>query len=98
MEEVLAAGRLCVADLFAWLGGEGAAGASGDPAALERAVGRSVEIKATFCMESCDRGPTVRVNGHVLRKATFEMVRDTLASAAVGTLPVLEARDECVHA
>ena len=56
------------------------------------------EIKATFCMESCDRGPTVRVNGHVLRKATFEMVRDTLASAVGGTLPVLEARDECVHA
>ena len=56
------------------------------------------EIKATFCMESCDRGPTVRVNGHVLRRATFETVRDTLASAVGGTLPALEASDECVHA
>lgn len=56
------------------------------------------EIKATFCMESCDRGPTVRVNGHVLRKATFEMIRDRLASAAAGTPPAAEASHECVHA
>ena len=44
--EVLKHGLICDADLFDWLGGEGAAGASGDPAALERAVARSVEIKA----------------------------------------------------
>jgi NADH-quinone oxidoreductase subunit G len=56
------------------------------------------DIKATFCMEACDRGPTVRVNGHVLRRATFEMVRDTLASAAAGALPAVEASDDCVHA
>ena len=44
--EVLKHGLICDADLFDWLGGEGAAGAAGDPAALERAVARSVEIKA----------------------------------------------------
>lgn len=44
--EVLKHGLICDADLFDWLGGEGSAGASGDPAALERAVARSVEIKA----------------------------------------------------
>ncbi|MDP2877372.1 MAG: [Fe-Fe] hydrogenase large subunit C-terminal domain-containing protein, partial [Holophaga sp.] len=56
------------------------------------------DIKATFCMENCDRGPSVRVNGHMLRRATFEMVRDTLASAAAGALPAVEACDECAHA
>lgn len=64
----------------------------------EQDLSERFEIKATFCMESCDRGPTVRVNGHVLQRATFEMVRDRLASAAAGTLPALETRDECVHA
>ena len=44
--EVLKHGLICDAALFDWLGGEGAAGAAGDPAALERAVARSVEIKA----------------------------------------------------
>ncbi len=56
------------------------------------------DIRATFCMESCDNGPTVRVNGHVLRHATFEMVRDTLAAAAAGKLPAVEVSDGCAHA
>ncbi len=53
------------------------------------------DIKATFCMENCDRGPSVRVNGHLLRRATFEMVRDTLASAAAGELPAVEVESDC---
>ncbi|MBX3476027.1 MAG: 3-dehydroquinate synthase [Brevundimonas sp.] len=44
--EVLKHGLICDADLFDWLGGEGAAGAAGDAAALEQAVTRSVQIKA----------------------------------------------------
>ena len=44
--EVLKHGLICDADLFEWLGGAGAAGAAGDAAALERAVVRSVQIKA----------------------------------------------------
>jgi len=44
--EVLKHGLICDAQFFDWLGGEGAVGASGDADALERAVIRSVEIKA----------------------------------------------------
>jgi 3-dehydroquinate synthase len=44
--EVLKHGLICDADFFNWLGGEGGAGVRGDPAALEGAVVRSVEIKA----------------------------------------------------
>lgn len=31
-----------------------------------------VEIEATFCLENCRRGPTVRVGGEVLTLSTFE--------------------------
>ncbi len=44
--EVLKHGLICAPDFFDWLAGEGADGARGDPAALERAVVRSVEIKS----------------------------------------------------
>jgi 3-dehydroquinate synthase len=46
--EVLKHGLICDADFFDWLAGEGAVGAAGDPAALTRAVVRSVEIKSTI--------------------------------------------------
>ncbi len=49
--EVLKHGLICDADFFDWLAGEGALGASGDPAALERAVVRSVEIKSAIVSE-----------------------------------------------
>ena len=49
--EVLKHGLICDAGFFAWLAGEGAAGATGDPAALERAVVRSVEIKSAIVGE-----------------------------------------------
>jgi 3-dehydroquinate synthase len=49
--EVLKHGLICDADFFDWLAGEGAIGASGDPAALERAVIRSVEIKSAIVGE-----------------------------------------------
>ena len=49
--EVLKHGLICDAPFFDWLAGEGAAGASGDPAALERAVVRSVEIKSAVVGE-----------------------------------------------
>lgn len=49
--EVLKHGLICDAPFFDWLAGEGAAGATGDPAALERAVVRSVEIKSTIVGE-----------------------------------------------
>ncbi|GAA0870059.1 3-dehydroquinate synthase [Brevundimonas basaltis] len=49
--EVLKHGLICDAGFFDWLGGGGAAGAAGDPAALERAVVRSVEIKSAIVGE-----------------------------------------------
>ncbi len=49
--EVLKHGLICDPDFFDWLAGEGAAGAAGDPVALERAVVRSVEIKAAIVGE-----------------------------------------------
>ena len=49
--EVLKHGLICDADFFDWLAGEGADGVRGDPAALERAVVRSVEIKSAIVGE-----------------------------------------------
>ena len=49
--EVLKHGLICDADFFDWLAEDGAAGARGDPAALERAVIRSVEIKSAIVGE-----------------------------------------------
>ena len=49
--EVLKHGLICDAAFFDWLAGEGAVGANGDPAALERAVIRSVEIKSAIVGE-----------------------------------------------
>ncbi|WP_298161649.1 3-dehydroquinate synthase [Brevundimonas sp.] len=49
--EVLKHGLICDAPFFDWLAGEGADGVRGDPAALERAVVRSVEIKSAIVGE-----------------------------------------------
>jgi NADH-quinone oxidoreductase subunit G len=38
----------------------------------------SVAVRATFCFEQCDRGPTVRIGDTVLNKCTFEQVRSEL--------------------
>ncbi|MBU4038921.1 MAG: 3-dehydroquinate synthase [Alphaproteobacteria bacterium] len=49
--EVLKHGLICDAAFFDWLAGEGAVGAKGDAAALQRAVVRSVEIKSAIVGE-----------------------------------------------
>jgi len=49
--EVLKHGLICDAAFFDWLAGEGASGATGDPAALEQAVVRSVKIKSAIVGE-----------------------------------------------
>jgi len=49
--EVLKHGLICDAAFFDWLAGDGADGVVGDPAALERAVVRSVEIKSAVVSE-----------------------------------------------
>jgi 3-dehydroquinate synthase len=49
--EVLKHGLICDARFLDWLAGQGSGGATGDPAALERAVVRSVEIKSAIVGE-----------------------------------------------
>jgi NADH-quinone oxidoreductase subunit G len=44
----------------------------------------AVEIQATFCMEACDRGPTVRVAGQVLHGADLAAVQGLLDQALRG--------------
>ena len=53
-------------------------------------LSEQVDIRATFCSEGCDRGPTVKVNGHVLHGATLATVKDMLASAEKGELPLVK--------
>ncbi|MBS3948434.1 MAG: [FeFe] hydrogenase, group A [Dethiobacter sp.] len=36
--------------------------------------GYLVDIYPTFCHEMCDKGPTVRLNDHILERCTFEMI------------------------
>ncbi len=40
-----------------------------------------VDVKATFCFECCDQGPTVSIDGTVYRHCTFEGVRDHIYEA-----------------
>lgn len=43
----------------------------------------AVDVRATFCFEQCDRGPTVRIGQTVLNKCTFDQVRDELQKQTV---------------
>jgi NADH-quinone oxidoreductase subunit G len=38
----------------------------------------TVDVKATFCYERCDRGPVVKVNHKTIEKADFEKVKTVL--------------------
>jgi NADH-quinone oxidoreductase subunit G len=51
----------------------------------EQDLEAAVEIQATFCMEACDRGPTVRVAGQVLHQADLDSVKALLGEACHGT-------------
>ena len=35
-------------------------------------LNRKVNIKATFCLERCDKGPVIRVGGKIIEKCTLE--------------------------
>jgi len=47
----------------------------------EEDLGDRFDIRATFCMEACDRGPTVQVDGIVLHAATVEAVMSLMHEA-----------------
>jgi NADH-quinone oxidoreductase subunit G len=53
------------------------------------------DISATFCMENCENGPSVRINGHLIKHATIDLVKGKLTSAAAGTLSAVEAGHAC---
>jgi len=38
----------------------------------------TVDVRATFCFEACDKGPNVRIGDIVMHRCTFEMVRAEL--------------------
>jgi NADH-quinone oxidoreductase subunit G len=61
----------------------------------ERELDGEVEVKATFCMEACDRGPTVRVGGATLHRADLPQVLDLVDRARRGELEAPEACDAC---
>ena len=42
----------------------------------QRGCDHAVDIRATFCFEQCDRGPSVMVGETLLEKCTFEIARD----------------------
>lgn len=69
--EVIKHGLICDAAFFDWVAGEGAAGARGDATALERAVVRSVEIKAGIVGEDArEAGRRALLNlGHTFAHA-----------------------------
>ena len=38
----------------------------------DRGLEKVVDVRATFCYEACNRGPTVSFNGKAVEKCTFE--------------------------
>jgi NADH-quinone oxidoreductase subunit G len=47
----------------------------------EHGIERNVDIRASFCFEQCDRGPTVVIDGERIERCTFEQARDALGAA-----------------
>ncbi len=44
----------------------------------ERGLQDSVDVKATFCFEACDKGPTIRVGDQVIHHCSLEMAEQAL--------------------
>jgi len=40
-----------------------------------------VDLEATFCFETCNRGPTVRVGDEVFERCTHETARNAMRAA-----------------
>lgn len=41
-------------------------------------LNQQVEVKATFCFERCDRGPSVHIAGRTIEHCTFEMAAEAI--------------------
>jgi NADH-quinone oxidoreductase subunit G len=46
----------------------------------------SVKVGASFCFETCDRGPVVRIGEEVIEKCTFDKARDAITRMVTTTL------------
>ncbi|MBN2582856.1 MAG: iron hydrogenase small subunit, partial [Planctomycetes bacterium] len=44
----------------------------------DQGLERTVDVRATFCFEACDKGPNVKVGEVVMHRCSFEMVRAEL--------------------
>jgi NADH-quinone oxidoreductase subunit G len=47
-----------------------------------------VDVRASFCFEQCNRGPTVTIGGKVMNRCNFNSVCQALDNALAGKLPV----------
>ena len=54
-----------------------------------------VDLRATFCHERCDRGPTVSIAGQFIERCTAATARQALAAALAGTAPTGAAPSPC---
>ena len=45
----------------------------------EHNLGRKIDVRASFCFEQRDRGPTVRIGKEVINKCTIEKIAAHLA-------------------
>ncbi len=53
-----------------------------------------VDVKATFCMERCDRGPTVTIAGRVMERCTLDQAKAALDEEVGKLLDTLTAKPE----
>ncbi len=49
----------------------------------EKGLKNYVNVKATFCLEKCDKGPSVTIGNKILHHCTLDMVTDTLRKKLV---------------
>ena len=45
-----------------------------------------IDVKASFCFETCDRGPVVKVGGNVIEKCTLEKAVEVIGKEASGIM------------
>lgn len=56
----------------------------------EKRVGMSVDLKATFCFEACDKGPTVRIGSKVMHRCTLEQAIQAVDSELASIVAVAD--------
>ncbi len=57
-----------------------------------KGLSERVEVRASFCFEQCDRGPTVTVAGHVMNRCNTGQVLAAIDAALAGQAPLQAGR------